>query len=80
MDVKEIVIAYLKVNGFDGLVNSDQPCGCGLDDLFPCGYDFHVLDCKPAYKTVCKREGCATANWCDCEDGDDCYSTVRAKE
>lgn len=34
MTVKEIVIEYLKKNGYDGLYNDD--CGCALDDLIPC--------------------------------------------
>lgn len=32
--VKEIVVAYLKENGFDGLCGDE--CGCGIDELAPC--------------------------------------------
>lgn len=35
--VIEIVTEYLKANGLDGLANSDDECGCFLDDLAPCG-------------------------------------------
>ena len=35
MTVKEIVIRYLQFHGYDGLCNID--CGCGLDNLMPCG-------------------------------------------
>lgn len=50
--VKEILQKWLKDNGYDGLAAAD--CGCGLDDLFPCGDCFE--HCKPARKRMC----------CDC--------------
>jgi hypothetical protein len=55
MTVKEIIINYLKGNGYDGLCNYD--CGCGFDDFAPCG---NIQDnCKPAYK--CKKD-CSQCN------------------
>jgi hypothetical protein len=42
-NVKEIVINYLRANGFDGLYNDD--CGCSIDDLCPCVDDWS--DCRP---------------------------------
>lgn len=46
---KEILLDYLKMNGYDGLCHPDTECGCGLDDLVgPC--EGMQEDCKPAYK------------------------------
>jgi len=53
MTVKEIVQAYLKANGFDGLCYDK----CGCDGSMPCGEN--VIDCKPAVIKPC--EGCADA-------------------
>ncbi len=37
MTMREMVRKYLSENGYDGLwCNLDCPCGCGIDDLFPC--------------------------------------------
>lgn len=46
MTVREIITAYLRERGYDGLCNAE--CGCGLDDLAPCGGD--CGECVPAYK------------------------------
>ena len=45
MTVKEIIINYLKKNGYDGLCGDS--CGCGLNDFQPCDEDFG--NCEPAY-------------------------------
>jgi len=74
VDVREIVKTYLEKNGYDGLFKYDY-CACGLDELMPC--DEPSPHCEPAYKYVCKRDGCDNADWCDCEDGDDCYRTTK---
>jgi hypothetical protein len=49
MTAKEIIIKYLQDNGYDGLCNDD--CGCGINDLFPCGGS--PDNCVPAYKSKC---------------------------
>lgn len=54
MCVKEIVKSYLKSKKFDGLCNEDIECGCGIDDLMPCG-DVHELNCVPAYQWTAKQ-------------------------
>lgn len=57
MNAKEIIVEYLKKNGFDGLANED--CGCGIDNLCPCGEI--QASCSPAKKVLCsncKAEGC----------------------
>ncbi len=47
MNVKGIVVAYLKENGFDGLFVCSE-CACLLDDLVPCCGS--MADCQPGYK------------------------------
>ena len=46
MTVGEIVKQWLEEHGCDGLCDPDAECGCGIEDLNPCGglYD----DCIPA--------------------------------
>lgn len=68
IDVHRIVSDYLRVRGYDGLVNTDFQCGCTLDDLVCCGEDFS--DCKPAYKVKCTPDACdrecdgTQTGWC----------------
>lgn len=50
MNVKQIVIAHLRHIGADGLCAEE--CGCGLDDMMPCGYA-GFGDCKPAKAVQC---------------------------
>jgi hypothetical protein len=50
MNVKQITIAYLKENGFDGL--HSEECGCGVDDLMPCDGE-GIEHCKPAKAVPC---------------------------
>jgi hypothetical protein len=57
MTVKEIVAAWLKEHGYDGLRN--RSCGCGVNDLFLCS-KVGVDDCEPAYS---HRSPCN-----DCDD------------
>ncbi len=73
MNVAEIVIQYLKDNGFDGLCGGG--CGCGLDDLQPCAEDFS--DCKPGYKTIANCPECDSENFCDGATGEICYRTEK---
>jgi hypothetical protein len=51
MNVKEIIVDYLKKNGFEGLYNADGECGCLLEDLMPCGEGGDY--CEPGYKRPC---------------------------
>lgn len=48
MNVKGIIIAWLKANSFEGLYNPEGECGCKLDDLAPCDSDCMMV-CKPGY-------------------------------
>ena len=45
MLVRDILIKWLKENGYDGLCN--DLCGCGLEDLICC-CDY-CAECEPAY-------------------------------
>ena len=71
--VKGIVKAYLKKNGYTGLVGDE--CGCEISDLMPCEMIDSVRDCEPGYKHLCNKcpvwKNCETAdgqlgneNWC----------------
>jgi len=44
----DIVKEYLIKNGYEGLLNEDEDCGCCVDDLMPC--DGAYGQCSPAYK------------------------------
>ena len=46
--VREILVYWLKANGYDGLCNSDMECGCALGDLIPC--DAPCDKCEAAYE------------------------------
>ncbi len=48
--VREIVKAYLKEHGFDGLFCPHVSCGCPLNDLMPCGED--CSDCLAGYSVT----------------------------
>lgn len=52
MNVREIVCDWLKAHGMDGLAADD--CGCGIDDLAPCG-DIGTNDCVGARKCKCDQ-------------------------
>ena len=71
MTVRKIVEAFLKANGYDGLVNHDAECGCALGDGFvPCdgmmekcnaGYFCHHKKAGQDYQGECEGEG-----FCQC--------------
>ena len=52
MNVKNIVIDWLKTHDYDGLF-SDGDCGCEIDDLMPCD---DCVDCMPGYKVICPKD------------------------
>lgn len=53
--VRDIVIDYLKENGYDGLYNPDVECGCFINDLVPCCERFD--ECMPGMKQKMMFEG-----------------------
>jgi len=50
MTIKEIITEL----GGQGLVCDGVDCGCGMDDLCPCGCD--PFECKPAKEIVATQE------------------------
>jgi hypothetical protein len=63
MTVKDILQAYLKEHGFDGLYNCEIPCGCLAEDLCPCCGDWGFMtDCEPGH-----RKDYKAADKCGCD-------------
>lgn len=52
-NVSDIVLAWLKANGYDGLTDDDG-CGCTLEDFAPCGCC--ICNCFPGYNHRDKSE------------------------
>ncbi len=79
MDVKEIVKAWLKENGYTALMDMEYgECGCGGDDIMCCGEN--AESCVAAYDSTCV---CGNTGWsvikdyhakeCTCEDPNPSY-------
>ncbi len=51
-NLRDVVQKHLRDNGFGGLWCPDEPCGCQIDDLWPCNED-GKYDCEPGYKVPC---------------------------
>lgn len=54
MTRNEIIIAGLNAEGLDGLCNWE--CGCGIDDLAPCG-EGPFADCVGAKRKIVPEDG-----------------------
>jgi len=54
ISVKTILTKWLKENGYDGLCDKCDDCGCGIDNIMLCG---GCGICVPAYKVRCKKCG-----------------------
>ena len=46
MTVKEIVVKWLKDNGYDGLFECGE-CACKIEDIAPCGSFDAFINCHP---------------------------------
>ncbi len=74
LTVLEIIKDYLKKNGYDGLCGEE--CGCGIDDLAPCGQADNLFDCIPAYKQdtkTCTNTECENYDEVEECDAVECY-------
>jgi hypothetical protein len=78
--VANIIAWWLREHHYDGLCSED--CGCGLDDLMPCGGSGGTSDqCMPAYAWSCSS--CTEVEECDwAEEHDDggCWRKTPQKE
>lgn len=75
-DVRGIIADYLRAGGYDGLAGDE--CGCGLDDLAPCGEPF--MGCMPAWRWDCSDGICpddsVAVGFCEWE-GEGCWRSER---
>jgi hypothetical protein len=61
MELKDIVRDYLIKNGFDGLFNQDNECGCLRDELMVC--DEPSPFCAPGYKRKPRKDEDPDWDW-----------------
>lgn len=54
--IEEMVHEYLIQHDYDGLCYPEDDCGCGLDDLFPCGYSSNKCRAAYACTSPCGRD------------------------
>ena len=76
MTVKDMVLAELKRLGADGLCCTEIGCGCGVDDLSPCGCD-SVLDCIPARRKIAEESDVDENS--EFEVGDEVYLSLEER-
>jgi len=52
--IGNMIASQLKLIEADGLVNTEAECGCGIEDLAPCGCP-NFDECQPAKRRVLKE-------------------------
>ena len=81
MNILDMVRRQLVALGADGLANPGQDCGCGLDDLAPCGNP-HETECVSARKVERGGDGCTGEDcdwWVTCgQVGEGCHLPMEA--
>jgi len=60
--VREILVDWLKANGYEGLSNPRQACGCEVDDLELCAAVGE--ECEAGHKVPCDPETCEADGDC----------------
>lgn len=73
----EMVRGWLVKHGYTGLVCTDAPCGCELDDIDLCAQD-NMGDCEPGHIKWCKD--CSKKDIDDCEFLESNYCVRLKKE
>jgi len=53
--IGNMIASQLKLMGADGLVNTNAECGCGIEDLAPCGCP-NFDECQPAKRRVLEKD------------------------
>ena len=78
MNIREMVISYLKIGNYDGLAGCD--CGCGLPDIMPC--ECTDMDtCVAGHRRECVDcEDRATCDMVQEDCGGHCYKPGRRSE
>lgn len=61
MTVHDIVLEYLKANGYDGLWR--EQCSCKLGSLMDCDME-GIEDCQAGHLVPCNPEQCDDPEWC----------------
>jgi len=62
MNAEQIILEYMKENGYTGLYNREGECACTESELMCCGESF--AECEPGYTSYCckcdeeKRNNC----------------------
>ena len=78
-NVLDIIVGFLKANGYDGLTRTDYACRCLVDSIAACGAV--SAHCVPAYRWKC--DGCSMGPGPDIEaslcewDGHGCFRTIK---
>lgn len=56
--IKEMISVYLTEHSYDGLYYDDgaDGCGCGLDDLMPCGDPLNCVAARKLYSVFAPAE------------------------
>ncbi len=73
--ITDALIEYMKKHEYTSLCNPELDCGCGIDDLAPCG-EPDINYCEFGYTKECNPDECLG----DCEykadmrKGDSCYT------
>ena len=62
----EAIARNLLAAGFTALVCTDEPCGCGADDIAPCG-EYDPEYCVPAYAVLCDGSACGEERGCEAD-------------
>jgi hypothetical protein len=72
MNITQALIKFMKSKGYTSLCNPEIGCGCGIEDLIPCGVECFNDDCELGYTKKCEPEECRNT---ECENKTDGANT-----